>query len=477
MGRTYDEILTELKQYAKQQWPDWNVEARHIGNIILECLADQIEKVEYRADHQENELFPDTATEYRSILLWARMTGYPVQSVRPAKTYITASITKPATAKIHIPEGSRIITPGQRQIAFETTEPANMLPGESKVNISVRQTESKQDTFTGSGEAFQVYETEYGPVWADSIIVKIDGIAWTKVNDFLLSRPADQHYVIELQEDGKVLIMFGDGAKGKAPPNDSEIVVEYKVSQGAEGEVPTNTLTVLDSVIYDSDGWIVDLKVRNPEPAIDGQNQEDINHIKDNLPGWISSSDACITSDDFTNAAQRVLGVKRVLTLTHEQDPSIPKLTYILYVVPETGGEPSLELLEAVKHEVTVERPRIATTVVDVKAAKYETVNISCLITRTPGYKSTDTEKDEELKTVMRTRVIENIKQYFDYSRKDGGGTWAIDFGKPVYLAKLTAWVAGLPGIANVVFSSPSSDILPAMDTIPALGSVIVDVT
>lgn len=470
MGRTYDEILTELKQYAKQRWPDWNIDAKHIGNILLEGLSDQVEKMEYRVDNLFNELFPDTATNYSSVLHWARLVGYPVQSVIPAKTNIVASVPQPASTLINVPAGTRIVSPGQKQIVYETIAAAQIPEGSTSIIIPVLQVESKNDVFVGTGEAFQVYETEDGPVWTESIVVKVDGATWTKVDDFLLSKSFDQHYSIELQENGKVLIMFGNGMTGKAPASESEIDIIYKVSHGADGIVPANMLTVLDSVIYDANGWLVDLRVYNPDPAIDGQNQEDINHIKDHLPGWISSSDACVIREDFANAALAVPGVQRVLVMTREQDSSIPPLTYIIYVVPKNRGEPSQELLDQVLDAVTIVRPRILTLVVDVKAAKYQVVDISCTIT--PNPRVTDDERQ-----ALPANVEEIIRQFFDYNREEEDRTPAIDFGKPIYLAKFTGWITSIPSIANISFSKPSGDIIPAGDVIPALGSVVVNVT
>ncbi|WP_422448171.1 baseplate J/gp47 family protein [Thermoanaerobacterium sp. DL9XJH110] len=466
MTRTYDEILTELKQFVKQRWPNWNTEARHIGNILLECLADQIEKQEYRIDAVENELFPDTATKYESLLRWARLVGYEVQSARPAEVTLTFSVQEPASTNISIPLGTKVSTPGPDPIPFMTTVAAVIPAGQTSVDVAAKQVEEKEDTFSGTGEASQVYQTSYGPVWLDSLRVLVDGQEWTRVRDFLLSGSSDTHYVAELQEDGTVLIIFGDGVNGKAPFQGATVEFQYKVTRGKEGNVPAGAINIVETVLYDANSYLADVRVTNVNPATGGEDQEDINHLREAIPAWVTTTNRCVTRNDFTEAAQSVTGVQRVLVLTNEQDPTIPPLTVLIYVVPEGGGAPSQALLDAVMQEVTVNRPKLLTLAVDVKPAKYFNIDVSCTVTVAPSYSPVD----------VQSKVYEAIKQFFDYARKEDEISWAIDFGKPIYLAKLTAWVASVRGVANVVFDSPTADVIPAADTLPALGAVTVNV-
>jgi len=466
MARTYDEILAELQQYAKQNWPNWNINAKHIGNIILECLADQIEKLEYRFDYLLNELFPDTATDYKSVLRWAKLVGYPISSAQPATATVTFSLSSPASANIAIPLGTRVATSGSNPIVFETTVAAQIPAGTTSVDVPVKQTESKTETFVSAGTANQAFKTSYAPVWLDSLVVEVDNVEWSRVNDFLSSDKDSQHYIVELKEDGSVLIAFGDGVNGKIPPINSIIQVSYKITQGQEGNVSANSITQLLDVLYDANGFMVDVKVNNAAAATGGQDQEDINHIRESLPSWISTSKRCVTKNDFAEAAQNVVGVQRVLVLTNEDDSNIPVLTVKIYVVPVGGGTPTQTLLDAVIQEVTVNRPKILTLAVDVQPAKYQTINVTCNVTVASGYSATD----------VKTAVENAIKQFFDYSRQESDGSWAIDFGKPIYLAKLISWVMNVAGVANVSFSSPTSDITPSKDVIPALGTLTINV-
>lgn len=466
MARTYGQILAELKQFVKQRWPNWNAEAKHIGNILLECLADQIEKQEYQLDALEHELFPDTATKYENILRWARLVGYEVQSARPAEVTLTFAVQQPTSTDISIPIGTMVSTPGPNPVSFMTTVAAVIPAGQTSANVVAKQVEEKRETFAGTGEASQVYQTSFGPVWMDSLRVSVDGQEWTRARDFLLSKDTDTNYVAELQEDGTVLLLFGDGVNGKAPAQGTAIEIEYKTTRGQDGNVPAGTVIALETVLYDETGYLADVRVNNTSAATGGEDQEDINHLREAIPAWITTTNRCVTRNDYVEVAQAVTGVQRVLVLTNEQDPAIPPLTVIIYVVPEGGGTPSQGLLDAVVQEVTVNRPKLLTIAVDVLPAKYHKVDVNCTVNIAPGYSVTD----------IQNKVNEAIGQFFDYARKEDDVSWAIDFGKPIYLSKLTAWIASIQGVANVVFATPAGDIVPQPDTIPALGEVSVHV-
>jgi phage-related baseplate assembly protein len=134
--------------------------------------------------------------------------------------------------------------------------------------------------------------------------------------------------------------------------------------------------------------------------------------------------------------------------------------------VPEGGGTPPQALLDQVMQEVTVNRPRLLTYVVDILQPTYLAVDVSCNVTVAQGYSAPD----------VQAAVQQAISDFFSYSRKEADGSWAIDFGKPIYLAKLTSWIMNVPGVANVSFTSPAGDVTPQPTEIPALGTVTINV-
>jgi uncharacterized phage protein gp47/JayE len=470
LARTYATILTDLKNKAVQLWNKWNTAARHIGNVILECLSDQIEKIEAIIDAILNEFFPDTATQYTTLLKWARVTQYPVRSVQPAEVTLTLSISAAIDTNIQIPAGTRCTTAGPNPIPFETIAGATILAGETSTTIKARQTETKTETFNATGQPNQVFMSSFKSIWLNSIVVSIDAGDWAKVVDFLQSSASSTHYMAQIQEQGDFLLIFGDGARGKAPQQGKTINLSYKLSRGTAGNVGANMITIVDDQVYDGQGFLVDLKVNNDAGVSTvGLDQETITELKQNIPNWIITSNRCVTNLDFNAVLESVPGVARGLSLSKDEDDTIPALTIKNYIVPTGGGDPSEDLIDLVMAELTANRPKVLTVAIDVLGADYLTVDVTATVTARAGYTSTQ-------KLELKASVEEAIAGAFDYAAKDNDGTWLIDFGKVDYRNRLIYIIMNVPGVANVNLVSPAADISPTAHQIPALGVVTVNV-
>ena len=76
-----------------------------------------------------------------------------------------------------------------------------------------------------------------------TMTVEIDGIPWSRVQDFADSGPEDRHFMAAVDPStGAASIRFGDGARGARPPTgEANVTATYRVgagSQPAEGDDP-----------------------------------------------------------------------------------------------------------------------------------------------------------------------------------------------------------------------------------------------
>jgi hypothetical protein len=75
--------------------------------------------------------------------------------------------------------------------------------------------------------------------------VRVAGVPWTRVDNFLDSESASEHYRVELIESDKARVIFGDGALGKIPPvGVGNITIDYRFGAQDNGNVGANTITV-----------------------------------------------------------------------------------------------------------------------------------------------------------------------------------------------------------------------------------------
>src|SRR3990170_3968130 len=63
------------------------------------------------------------------------------------------------------------------------------------------------------------------------ITVEVDGETWTEVPGLDASGPADRHYVVSTDEDRGTVITFGDGERGRRPPEGSNVRAVYRLGR------------------------------------------------------------------------------------------------------------------------------------------------------------------------------------------------------------------------------------------------------
>lgn len=124
---------------------------------------------------------------------------------------------------------------------------------------------------------------------------------WTEVENFYYSNSDSRHYILDPY---KATIMFGDGHKGKIPPEAQDNIKAeiYYIGGGARGNVGANSITVLESSFPS-----VEL-VTNPEPAGGGADAETIEEAKIRGPWTLKHRYRAVSLEDFEQLALQASG-------------------------------------------------------------------------------------------------------------------------------------------------------------------------
>lgn len=132
------------------------------------------------------------------------------------------------------------------------------------VTLQVTQGQLQIDDPLGSsdGSASQLFQTSKDNYIDGSETVTVDSVEWTSVENFLSSTPTDRHYTIELGENDRASVKFGDGTAGLIPAvGVNNIVIQYRHNAELEGNIGANTITT------DKTGLSFVSDVFNPRPA------------------------------------------------------------------------------------------------------------------------------------------------------------------------------------------------------------------
>jgi hypothetical protein len=78
---------------------------------------------------------------------------------------------------------------------------------------------------------------------APALEVFVDEERWQWVETLAKSGPLDRHYSVEIDDQERATVVFGDGVNGAAPPNGRNyIVARYRNGRGANGNVAAGAI-------------------------------------------------------------------------------------------------------------------------------------------------------------------------------------------------------------------------------------------
>lgn len=85
----------------------------------------------------------------------------------------------------------------------------------------------------------------------DTVVIKIDAITWTRMDNLDLSGPTDKHFEVFYLHNGYAVIRFGDNTTGAKPPVNGNVTATVEVTNGILGKMLANTIN--QNIGQDSD--------------------------------------------------------------------------------------------------------------------------------------------------------------------------------------------------------------------------------
>ncbi len=126
---------------------------------------------------------------------------------------------------------------------------------------------------------------------------------WSPKIDLLGSHAEDRDFVVEMDNEGRAHLRFGDGECGHQPDAGASFSARFRIGNGREGNVGAESITamVLPGLISG-----ISLLPRNPLPAEGGIDPEPIAEVKLFAPGAFRKTlQRAIIADDYSRIAER----------------------------------------------------------------------------------------------------------------------------------------------------------------------------
>lgn len=128
------------------------------------------------------------------------------------------------------------------------------------------------------------------------------GRLYTQFNSLYLMSNSDYGYVVRVSSDGRKLY-FGNGIIGQQPLAGSTVIVYTNLTEGSDGNVISGSITS-GGRIYSQQGGettVVNYTVINPSPAYSGEDEEDLQEIRNNSIKSLTSLNRLVSEQDYKN--------------------------------------------------------------------------------------------------------------------------------------------------------------------------------
>lgn len=272
---------------------------------------------------------------------------------------------------------------------------------------------------------------------ADSNALKID---WLPQYDLLVSQGSDSHFVVEMDDERRAHLRFGNGELGSQPAAYTHFRTTYRVGKGTAGNVGAETIT---HIVFENPVSGANISPCNPLPAQGGTAPEDVTHVKLFAPhtfrrtlarAIIPADYAEIVLRDFPDRVQRAAATLRWKGRSFE----------VLVVIDPKGSETAEQsLLEEIRAHLYSYR-RIGHEL-SVQPARYVPLNIEMIVCVRPEFLRGHVKA--ELLDVLSNRQLADGRLGFFHPDN-------LTFGEGIFLSKLVSAAASVPGVDSVKVKS-----------------------
>ena len=274
---------------------------------------------------------------------------------------------------------------------------------------------------------------------------------WKYRADLLGSTGRDRHYAIEIDNEGRAHLRFGDGELGRRPEAGAAFEATYRIGMAAAGNVGAERIT---HIVFKAGALSgAEMKPRNPLPAVGGTPPETLAEARLFAPHRFRTERLrAITADDYAHLAQRHPKVQRAAAVLRWTGNSFEALVAIDQR-DRSEAEPSL--LTEIANQLSLRR-RIGHTVRTV-SARLISLHINLTVCVLPHF--------------LRGHVEAAVLDILSNRRLADGRLGAfhpdnLSFGQAIYLSPIVAMVQAVPGVESVtvnhlerLFDGPGGEI------------------
>ena len=325
----FEEIKVQIKDFLRSNsnFTDFDFEGSNFS-VLIDTLAYNTYINAFNANLVANESFLDSATIRENVVSLARNIGYVPRSKTSARATINLSDvnlgpTNDATPKLIKIRPGLICIGNEQGSTFRFSIPDSITSSRIK-NVG-------SDSFAQFDDDIEIFEGTYlsrtylvdtsidqrfiidSPnIDTSTLRVYVSGVGepnlirqYSQVDNILNLNKNSEIYLIQEIQDGKYELLFGDGLFGKKLESNQTITATYIVTDGIEGNGPSNFSFQGTFEKSNTDGTfsfftpIDSILISTTRNASNGSDVEDVSSIKYFAPRLYSAQQRAVTPRDY----------------------------------------------------------------------------------------------------------------------------------------------------------------------------------
>lgn len=456
MARDYDSLLRSMRELIPAKLPEWrdHESEADFGNVLLQLFAHMGDILSYYQDRVANESFLTTAQTRRSIIHHLRLIGYRLATAAPASVNLRLTVPAACNEIITVTTGHAFATKSRKDapsVRFEyardtaltidcSSLPVNAAGRKAFDGVPVEEGRLVSGELLGEsdGTPNQRYVLGHAGLILRSLgpgqnvnrdvalLTELGGsiAGWTLQEHLAFSREGQTDYMVEIDEQDRATVIFGDGVFGAIPPAGAQIRATYRVGGGSRGNVPAGAIS---TIVEAPELVLLGAQVTNPEPSTGGAERESIERAVSHAPHVFRAFKRAVTGGDYEALALDFPGVGKVRAESGNWN------TVTLFVAPEGGGHVS-DILKA-SLLAYFEDKRALSTLIEIEDVDYVKVYVTAVVGADSYYSRQE----------LAAKVQAAARGLLGFS--------SVDFGQVIYLSKFYEAIEAIEGVAFVNIS------------------------
>lgn len=350
----FNQIKTSIKDYlrANSNFTDYDFEGSNFS-ILIDTLAYNTYINAFNSNLAVNEVFLESATLRENVVSLARNIGYVPRSKKAAEAIISFQIqTDSDTPTVTLePELVCVGSIDNTSYIFSISEEivSNVNNGIAEFsNITVYQGRYLNKTFNVDASLDQRFILQNPNVDTSTIRVYVKspestgkGRKYNLVDNIINVNKDSEIFLIQEVKDERYELLFGDGIFGKKLETGSQILVEYIVTDGFEGN-GSREFSFSGSLTNSNGASIAptnEVTITVVSPSRNGSEIERVDSIKYYSPRLFSSQNRAVTSNDYEAIIKtKIYPNAEVVSVVGGEELNPPEYgTVIISIKPKNG--------------------------------------------------------------------------------------------------------------------------------------------